>query len=92
QRLAESLSTMNQSDSHELLGYLFSLLQSGSSDASLPTESLGKFSIMFEPGIPVTPSGFKLELIVEPLHGKTFTVYPEVFASDTIEKLKLDVS
>ena len=33
-----------------------------------------------------------LELVVEPLNGKSFTVYPQVTTNDTIEKLKLDVS
>ena len=33
-----------------------------------------------------------LELVVEPLNGKPFTVYPHVTTNDTIEKLKLDVS
>ena len=58
QRLAESISMMNESDSHDLLDNLFFLLQSRP-DVSLPTESRGKFSINFEPGISVTPSGFK---------------------------------
>ena len=57
QRLAESLSCCNTSDSHELIELLVTLVsQSGASDMpSLPMESLGSFSVTFQPGETVKP-------------------------------------